>query len=141
MFPAHKWAFFYFSNHFLLFFEEFRRAITNVLNRGEKYNQLYQAIALLNGGTLKGSNEVEMEIWNQCTRLIASIIHYYNAYTLNQLYVRATTKEERGFILQFLPTAWGHINLLGRYEFCTEVKSDWLHDWIKSFDWKRFQKR
>jgi len=77
-----------------------------------------------------------MEIWNQCTRLIAAIIHYYNSYVLNELYIKAETKEEKAFIAQFLPTAWGHINLFGHYEFRAETKDNWLKDWIKDFAWK-----
>jgi TnpA family transposase len=48
--------------------EPFRRSIMHALNRGEAYNNLYRGISLLNNGELRGKSEIEMEIWNQCTR-------------------------------------------------------------------------
>lgn len=75
--------------------KNFRRAIECALNRGEHFNSLYRAITLLNGGKFRGQSEVEMMIWDQCTRLIAAIILYYNAYILNYLYQNAKTQEEK----------------------------------------------
>ena len=49
------------------------------LNRGEAFNRLYQAIAILNKGQLRGHLEVDMMIWDACTRLLAAVILYYNS--------------------------------------------------------------
>jgi TnpA family transposase len=95
----------------------FRHAIERALNRGEAFNRLYRAIALLNKGQLRGHSEIEMMIWDACTRLLTSIIQYYNALILNHFYEKATNAQSREFLLRASPTAWGHINLLGHYQF------------------------
>lgn len=116
---------------------EFRRVILYALNRGEHYNSLYRAICLLNDGALRGKNEIEMEVWHQCTRFVAAIIHYYNAYILNSLYVNSTNEEERKFLASLSPTAWVHINFLGYYQFYTESNNDWVEQWLCQQDWKK----
>ncbi|AIK96235.1 hypothetical protein ID47_04975 [Candidatus Paracaedibacter acanthamoebae] len=115
---------------------EFRRAIMHALNRGELYNNLYRAICLLNNGELRGKSEVEMELWHQCTRLIAAIIHYYNAYILNSLHVRSKDEEEKGFLANLSPTARTHLNLLGYYQFNTQSNVDWIEKWLDQWDCK-----
>ena len=116
---------------------EFRRAILYALNRGEQYNGLYRAISILNNGELRGKTEIEMEVWHQCTRLIAAIIHYYNAYILNSLYVNSKDEEERRFLASLSPTAWVHVNLLGYYQFYTQSNVDWIESWLKQWDWRK----
>lgn len=116
---------------------EFRRVILYALNRGEHYNSLYRAICLLNDGALRGKSEIEMEIWHQCTRFIAAIIHYYNAYILNSLYMGSNNEEERRFLASLSPTAWVHINFLGYYKFYTEFNDDWVEQWLCQQDWKK----
>ena len=107
------------KSEFLLKFihdQEFRRAVLYALNRGEHHNGLYRSISL-NNGELRGKSEIELEIWHHCTRLIAAIIHYYDAYILNDLYLKAITEEEREYLIGLSPTAKPHINLLGNYQF------------------------
>jgi TnpA family transposase len=94
-----------------------RQAVRGALNRGEAYHQLCRAIAMLSGGRFRGSSEHELEVWNECARLVASAIIYYNAQLLSSLYEQAGTEEERSMIAQLSPIAWAHINLLGRYTF------------------------
>lgn len=79
---------------------------------------------------------MEMDVWNHCTRLIAAIIHYYNAHILNELYINATDPDQKRFISQFSPTAWSHANLLGHYTFQQETQTDGLKNWIENFDYK-----
>lgn len=55
----------------------------------EEYNNLYRAITLLKKGELRGRSEIEMEIWHQCTRLISTVMLYYNSYILNSFYAAA----------------------------------------------------
>ena len=116
---------------------EFRRAVLCALNRGEQYNSLYRAITLLNNGELRGKSEIEMETWHQCTRLIAAIVHYYNAYILNSLYMNAKDEEERRFLVGLSPAAWIHINFLGNYQFYIQSNADWIEDWLRQWDWKK----
>lgn len=118
----------------------FRYSLTLALNRGESYNTLYRAITLLNNGELRGKSEIEMEIWNQCTRLIAAIIHYHNTYIINSLHKRASSDEERKFFERLSPTAWTHILLLGFFQFFNEAKQDWVEDCLNQWDWKKASK-
>ena len=119
---------------------EFRRAIMYALNRGELYNSLYRSIAILNNGELKGKSEIEMEIWNQCTRLIAAIMHFYNAYILNSFYTNSTDPKEKEFLAGLSPTAWIHINLLGFYQFLNRLDdksaTQMIDQWINECNWQ-----
>lgn len=113
-----------------------RRGILTSLNRGEAYNNLYRAITIMKKGELRGHSEIEMEIWNQCTRLISSIILYYNSYILNQLYKQANTEAEKNYIINFSPSAWSHINLIGNYQFCGYHDDDFIERAIKNWNWR-----
>ena len=117
--------------------KQFRTAIEFALNRGEAFNNLYRAIALLNGGKFRGQSEAEMILWDQCTRLVASIILYYNAYILNHLYLNAKSQAEKDLILALSPGAWIHINMLGYYRFCGLDSSRFLDDWLTKWDWQQ----
>ena len=107
------------------------------MNRGEAYNNLYRSITLLNGGKFRGQSETEMMIWDQCTRLIAAIILYYNAYILNYLYQNAKTQDEKDWIIGLSPGAWIHINLLGYYQFCGLQSSKFIDEWLAKWDWRQ----
>jgi TnpA family transposase len=117
--------------------KEFRRAIECALNRGEAYNSLYRAITVLNGGKFRGQSETEMMIWDQCTRLVTTIILYYNTYILDHLYQNAKTDAEKDYICSLSPGAWVHVNLLGYYRFFGLEKSHYIDEWLASWDWQR----
>lgn len=127
-------------SHFILMYihdKEFRRAIMRALNRGEEYNNLYQAITILKKGEFRGKNEIEMEIWNQCTRLISAIILYYNTYILNSLYVNSTDEKVKKYLLELSPAAWVHINMLGYYQFFGDKQDEYIERWIKQWAWQK----
>jgi TnpA family transposase len=115
---------------------EFRRAILIALNRGEAFNNLYRSITVLRKGELRGQSDVEMEVWNQCTRLISSIILYYNTVILNKLYENARNDEERAYLVGLSPGAWIHIPMLGFYQFRVKSDDDFLDQWIRNWDWR-----
>ena len=102
-----------------------RKAIRTSLNRGEGYHQLEGKIMSVNDNKLRGSKELELVISNECIRLVANCIIYYNTYLLSELY---KIHEELGhtevleLIKRLSPIAWRHINLNGRYEFLTLVE-------------------
>ncbi|MGD9153703.1 MAG: Tn3 family transposase [Gammaproteobacteria bacterium] len=128
------------KSQFLLMYlniPEFRRAIMVALNRGEAYNNLYQAITVHKKAELRGQSEMEMEIWHQCTRLISSIMLYYNSYILNSLYMNAS-KAEREFLVTVSPSAWSHINLLGYYQFFGQFNDRIVEKFIRQWDWKKW---
>jgi len=116
---------------------ELRRSVLNALNRGEGYNRLYRAITILNKGNLRGQSEIEMELWNHCTRLISSVVLYYNTYTLNHLYQSTKDPKEKNFLSSISPCAWGHINLMGYYQFNGKNKAKQIDKTIKNWGWQK----
>jgi hypothetical protein len=116
--------------------EEFRRSVMTALNRGEAYNNLYRAIAILKNGALRGTSKIEMEVWNHCTRLISSIILYYNSYILNGLYENAEDEKIKEYLLSLSPGAWIHVNLLGYYQFTGERSYEYIERWIQHWHYE-----
>lgn len=105
---------------------DMRSQVHRSLNRGEAYHQLMAAIRKVSGNKIPGRNEIELEIHNQCTRLIANCIIFYNASILSCLYEcyeRKGDEESCNLIKRLSPVAWQHINLVGRYEFYPKEKS------------------
>jgi len=103
-----------------------RSNVQQALNRGENYHQLHRAISFANFGKLRFKTEYEQQIWNECSRLIANCIIYYNVAILSNL---LSYKEKTGSIQEIeqvkriSPIAWQHINLHGRYEFSKQTGS------------------
>jgi len=110
------------SIYLLLFVDDihFRNGARKSLNRGEGYHQLKRAIVNTGGGDFRGKSEIEIMVWNECARLVANAIIYYNAYLLSNIF---TAKEKAGnleaieLLKKISPIAWQHINLLGMYDF------------------------
>ncbi len=100
---------------------EMRRNVHRSLNRGESLHQLISAIRKVSGNKLLGKTEIEMETNNECNRLIANCIIYYNAILLSGLYKEYKRQNNTVYcdlIKRLSPVAWQHINLAGKYEFC-----------------------
>ena len=105
---------------------DMRSQVHRSLNRGEAYHQLMAAIRKVSGNKIPGRNEIELEIHNQCTRLVANCIIFYNASILSCLYEyyeRIGDKESCDLIKRLSPVAWQHINFVGRYEFYPKEKN------------------
>ena len=69
---------------------------------------------------LTGKTDIEIEISNQCARLIANAIIYYNSAILSRLLARYGTSpsvKALAMIKKISPAAWRHIHLNGRYNF------------------------
>ena len=102
-----------------------KQNVQQALNRGENYHQLHRAISFANFGKLRFRTEYEQQLWNECSRLIANCIIYYNTAILSNL---LSYKEKIGntqdaeMIKQISPIAWQHINLHGRYEFSKQTE-------------------
>ncbi len=116
------------SIHLLKYIDdiEYRRNIRAALNRGEAYHQLLQKIMDIGGGEFRGMNELEVEIWNECARLIALIIIYYNMHLLSKLYENALIKNDTAaieYLKHISPVASQHINISGLYEFIETIKN------------------
>ncbi len=59
--------------------------VQRALNRGEAYHQLRRAIANVNGGKFRGSSDSEIDLWNECARLLTNAIIYFNSRILSDL--------------------------------------------------------
>ena len=105
---------------------QIERNVHRSQNRIESYHQLRSAIAQVGGKKeLTGRTDLEVEISNQCARLIANAIIYYNSAILSRL---LTNVEARGdaralaLIKQISPVAWRHILLNGHHTFHSDGK-------------------
>jgi len=97
-----------------------RQNVRRALNRGEAYHQLRRAIANVHGSKFRGRTDKEIELWNECARLMANCMIYYNATILNGLLLKLQDKGNQQLIelLQYIsPVAWININLYGFYSF------------------------
>jgi TnpA family transposase len=97
-----------------------RRHVQQAVNRGESYHKLHRAVSYANFGKLRFKTEGEQQIWNECGRLIANCIIYYNAAILSNVLRYQTDNDElsgRVSIEKVSPIAWQHINFYGRFEF------------------------
>lgn len=100
---------------------QLQRNIHRSQNRIESYHQLRSAIAQIGGKKeLIGKTDIEIEISNQCARLIANIIIYYNSAILSRLLNKfdvTNTPKILALIKKISPVAWRHIHLNGHYAF------------------------
>jgi len=100
---------------------QLERTVHRSQNRIESYHQLRSAIAQVGGKKeLSGQTDIEFEISNQCARLIANAIIYYNSAILSRLlskYEASGNTKARALITQISPAAWRHILLNGHYTF------------------------
>jgi len=104
--------------------EQLRKNVRRALNRGEAYHQLRRAIANVHGCKFRGSNEREVQVWNECARLMTNCIIYYNAHFLSALLEKLEKEGNQALIEQLKyisPAAWKHINLYGYYMFEKQI--------------------
>src|SRR5699024_3794439 len=95
-----------------------RRNVQRTLTWGESHHKLRRAVSHANFGKLRFKTEQEQQIWNECSRLIANCIIYYNASILsNILTYRENQGQDSEVVKQLSPVPWQHINLYGHYEF------------------------
>ena len=90
-----------------------QRNVHRSQNRLESYHQLRSAIAQVGGKKeLTGRTDIEIEINNQCARLVANAIVYYNSAILSRLLekYRASGNEKALALIKLIsPVAWRHI--------------------------------
>lgn len=97
-----------------------RQFVQQALNRGEAYHQLRRAIASINGNQFRGGNDYQIDQWNDCARIIANCIIYYNSALLSNLiekFEQEGNQEVVNLIAGLSPVAWRHIQLAGNYTF------------------------
>ena len=90
------------------------------LNRGEAYHQLRRAISQVNGDRFRGNSDEEIELWNECARLMANAIIYFNSKVLSYL-LQSFEHHGKAKLVETIkrasPVAWQSINLKGKYLF------------------------
>lgn len=105
---------------------QLERNVHRSQNRIESYHQLRSVIAQVGGKKeLTGRTDIEIEISNQCARLIANAIIYYNSAILSRLlmkYEASGNAKALALITQMSPAAWRHILLNGHYTFQSNGK-------------------
>ncbi|SPF37176.1 hypothetical protein SBF1_1750001 [Candidatus Desulfosporosinus infrequens] len=86
-----------------------RQNVQKALNRGEAYHQLRRAISHENSGKFRVETEAEQNIWNECSRLVANSIIFYNTFLLSKLLEQMEGKKKLEVIEQIKkvsPIAW-----------------------------------
>jgi TnpA family transposase len=100
---------------------QLQRNVHRSQNRIESYHQLRGAIAQVAGKKeLTGRTDLELEISNQCARLVANAVVYYNSAILSALLVKYEASGDENalaLITATSPVAWRHIHLNGHYTF------------------------
>jgi len=97
-----------------------RRNVQQALNQGESYPKLHKAVSYANFGKVRFKTEGEQQIWNDCGRLMANCIIFYNALILSNGLRRQAEKGDSlaaGSLATVSPVARQHITFYGRYEF------------------------
>lgn len=90
------------------------------LNRGEAYHRFRRAVAYVNGGAFRVKTEAEQQLWNECSRLIANAVIFYNTALLSKVYEQKLAAGDQAAIdalRGISPVAWQHVNLFGNFEF------------------------
>ena len=102
---------------------DLRQGVQAALNRGEAYHRFRRSVAYVNGGKFKVKTETEQQVWNECSRLIANAVIYYNMVLLSKVYeqkLAAGDLDAVAFIKGMSPVAWQHVNLFGSIEFSND---------------------
>jgi TnpA family transposase len=97
-----------------------RRNVQQAVNRSESYHKLHRAVSYANFGKLRFKTEGEQQLWNECGRLIANCIIFYNATILSNVMRYQVENGDQALAIsleRISPVAWQHINFYGRYEF------------------------
>jgi len=99
---------------------QLRQRVQKALNRGEAYHRFRRAIAYVNAGKFRVKTEGEQQIWNECSRLIANAVIFYNTALLSRVHAQklaAGDLEAAELVKKVSPVAWQHVNLFGSFEF------------------------
>jgi len=98
-----------------------RKNVRRALNRGESFHKFRRAIANVHGQKFRGRSDQEIELWNECARLMANCVIYYNATLLNALLTKLQKEKGNEKLIEALkyisPVAWIHVNMYGFYAF------------------------
>ena len=114
-----------------------RNYVQRALNRGEAYHQLRRAISNINRDQFRGSSDEEIQLWNECARLVTNAIIYFNSTILSQLltsFEYQADEEKIRIVKQASPVAWYNLNLKGTYNFELSEKLPDLEELMRSIE-------
>jgi hypothetical protein len=97
-----------------------RQSVQKALNRGEAYHRFRRAISYVNAGKFRVKTETEQHIWNECSRLIANAVIYYNTLLLSRVYAQKQAAGDHAaadIVKDISPNAWQHVHLIGAFDF------------------------
>ncbi|MGH1472500.1 MAG: Tn3 family transposase [Cellvibrionaceae bacterium] len=99
----------------------FRQYIQTALNRGEAYHQLQRAFEKVGAGRgFRGKSDAEIDMWYECSRLMANCIIYFNAVVLTYV-LQGYQRQGKGELIDAMgrisPVAWNHMLMGGKYAF------------------------
>lgn len=104
-------------------------------NRVESYHSLRAAISRVGGRkALLGHTDLEVEISNQCGRLVATATIYYNAAIQSHLYETTLNKKLRKILVGTSPIARQHINFTGHFSFFSNKKPISLKNIVENIE-------
>ena len=107
---------------------ELRQAIEKQLNKVELANAFTRAVAVGNPRGLEHAEKSQQEIAEGCNRLIKNSIICWNYLYLTREVGAAKTRREREKLLRMIalhsPQSWGHVNMLGEYDFSKDRLRD-----------------
>jgi Tn3 transposase DDE domain len=86
-------------------------------------SQLRRAISHEHFGKFRVETESEQNLWNECSRLVANAIIFYNTYILNRLIDQMAGANKFDLvegIKKVSPIAWRHVNLGGRFNLISQ---------------------
>jgi len=119
---------------------QLQRNVHRSQNRIESYHQLRSAIAKVGGKKeLTGRTDLDVEISNQCGRLICNAIIYYNSAILSRLLAKCEAsgnEKALAVVTSTSPAAWRHVHLNGHYTFRGDGQAIDLDKIIKGLNWE-----
>ena len=108
-------------------------------NRLESYHQLRSCIAQAYGKKqLTGKTDIALEISNQCGRLVANAIIYYNSAILSKIHDKYEAEgniKALNLLRKISAVAWQHIHFEGHIIFTNEKLID-LDELVKTLTLK-----
>lgn len=122
---------------------QLQRDVHRSENRIESYHQLRSTIAQVNGKKeLTGRTDLEVNISNQCGRLIANVVIAYNSMLLSGLlgrYLAVGNEKALDLLRRISPAAWQHLHFLGHYAFRDKRNPIDLEAILAGIDWGQSQ--
>jgi hypothetical protein len=107
---------------------ELRQAVEKQLNKGENSQQFSRAVGFGHNQDFLYGDKIEQEIAEGCRRLIKNTIVCWNYLYLSQKISAELDEARRQAMLRTVQNgsvaSWGHLNLLGEYDFSDERLQD-----------------